>query len=158
MQPTTPPEPTTHKPKLAELLIQALALFEGAIEEARVELVKQGDNPKIDRRFPNAPNVFVISSSVLGANQKWDPFAHDWVAQYRYAADLLQTRRFAALEKLLEGSGYRDASHGMRTFAPEVIERIKAITGDLRLAVQDTGGNSYVQAATTVARRARTAP
>jgi hypothetical protein len=129
---------------LSTRLAHALALIDEAIVDASSKLGSGPDNPAI-KRHSDVPglNAFSIRLSDImkggrSTSGKLDPFTHDWLAQYRYARELVEKRKFAALRDLLAGQTYRDLSHGLRTFAPEVIEHIKAITGDLRAAVELT--------------------
>lgn len=131
---------TLTEPTLADRIRHALALIEVAVTEAKQKIGQQLDNPRIERRFENAKSAFVVDSKVLNDTSRWDVFFHDWTSQYRYAAELLEKRRFSALEKLLSGQSYSDSSHGTKAFAPEVIERVSAITGDLRHAISRLGG------------------
>lgn len=123
---------------LSERLAAALALIDEAIVDASARLKGQPDNPRIKRIGDpeKGASAFCINfSDVLQRGNQWDVFTHDWLAQYRYARELIETRRFGALAELLSTGSYRDRSHGRRSFAPEVIERVKAITGDLLLVV-----------------------
>lgn len=147
------PTPGQESASLSEHLTRALKLIDAAVADAAARVVAGPDNPAI-RRLGGASEgtgegagtgntgviAFAINFSEIGrrglsSSGSWDPFSHDWLAQYRYARELLEKRRFAALRDLLSGGGYRDPSHGMRVFAAEVIEHIKGITGDLRQAV-----------------------
>lgn len=131
---------------LSERLAHALALIDEAIADAAGKLGTGPDNPAI-RRIGGADKklvAFGINFSELGRAGRagsWDPFTHDFLAQYRYARELVEKRKFSALRDLLAGHTYRDLSHGLRTFAPEVIEHVKAITGDLSAAVALTDAN-----------------
>lgn len=139
------------KPTLTARLADALRLVDEAIAEASEQLANGPDNPRV-QRFSGSVSAFTVKLSDLTTRARmpgergtgpvhrtsWSVFDHDWLAQYRYARELLESRRFAALRDLLAGGGYRDASHGWRAFAPEVIEHIKAVTGDLRAAVSLT--------------------
>lgn len=131
---------------LSERLAYALALIDEAIADAASKLGTGPDNPAI-RRIGGADKkliAFNVNSSELGRAGRtgsWDPFSHDWLAQYRYARELVEKRKFSALRDLLSGHTYRDLSHGLRTFAPQVIEHVKAITGDLQAAVALTDAN-----------------
>jgi predicted transposase YbfD/YdcC len=92
--------------------------------------------------MPGATSAFVISSKDLFAGKgQWDVFYHDWKAQYRYVRELLTKRKFAALRTLLREEMYSDPSHGRRSLAPEVIAKIKDITGDLLTAVDATNAS-----------------
>lgn len=125
---------------ITERLHVALRELEAAIEEAGDQLKQQPDNPAIKRIGDSRIRAFVIQSSTLFRSPyPWDPFFHDWKAQYEYAYELLKKRRFAALRDLLQAQTYLDPSHGRRSFAPEVIEHVKAITGDLLNADDLTG-------------------
>ncbi len=141
-------------PNLTERLAEALRLVDLAIQDASQQLQSQPDNPAI-HRVSDRVSAFVLPLSEMtmrtrragevggppgsrGPRTSWSPFDHDWLAQVRYARELLELRRFSALRALLSGGGYRDPSHGFRTFAPEVIENISRITGDLRAAVEMT--------------------
>jgi hypothetical protein len=130
---------------LSSRLARALALVDEAITEAAARLEAQPDNPAITRHTPAGSKLtaFTINLSDIAkaggrSTGSWDPFSHDWLAQYRYARDLIVARRFTALRDLLAGLGYRDPSLGYRSLAPEVVERIRAITGDIRFAVEVT--------------------
>lgn len=139
------------QPNLTERLANALRLVDEAITKASVQLAEGPDNPRV-QRFSGSASAFTVKLSDLTTRARmpgergtgsvhrssWSVFDHDWLAQYRYARELLEARRFAALRELLAGGGYRDSSHGWRAFAPEVIEHIKAITGDLQDAVSLT--------------------
>lgn len=138
---------------LTARLSEALRLVDEAIVDASSRLGQQPDNPAI-QRVGGSSGAFVIklsdmttTKSLLGkpgeepkriTRTSWSVFDHDWLAQYRYARELLESRRFSALRELLSNGSYRDPSHGMRFFAPEVIDNIKRITGDLRDAVSLT--------------------
>lgn len=157
MSPAHPNTPASgpESASLSEHLTRALSLIDAAVADAAARVVAGPDNPAIRRLSgsnegagegagtgPGNTGViaFAINFSEIGrrglsSSGSWDPFSHDWLAQYRYARELLEKRRFAALRDLLSGGGYRDPSHGMRVFAVEVIEHIKGITGDLRQAV-----------------------
>jgi hypothetical protein len=138
-------------PNLSERLADALRLVDEAIASASQQLANGPDNPRI-QRLSGSVSAFTVKLSDLTTRARmpgergtgsvnrssWSVFDHDWLAQYRYARELLEARRFAALRELLAGGGYRDSSHGWRAFAPEVIEHVKAITGDLQTAVSLT--------------------
>lgn len=138
-------------PNLTDRLADALRLVDEAITSASEQLADGPDNPRV-KRLPGSVSAFEIKLSDLTSRARmpgergtgpvhrasWSVFDHDWLAQYRYARELLEARRFAALRELLAGGGYRDTSHGWRAFAPEVIGHIKAITGDLQDAVSLT--------------------
>lgn len=128
------------KPTLAERIQHALVMIEIAASETQKQISIQADNPKIQKRFEGCPSAFVVESSQLAIAGKWDVFSHDWKNQYDYASELIRKRQFSALEHLLSGHSYRDKSSGLKSFAPEVIEKISAITGDMRLAIQRIGG------------------
>lgn len=124
---------------LTDHLYRALALIDVAVSEAAAKVSAGPDNPAV-HRIRGAGNIiaFTINFSDIGRRKgsaSWDPFSHDWLAQYRYAKELIEKRKFSVLRDLLAGGTYRDPSHGIRVFAPEVIEHVKAITGDLRAAV-----------------------
>jgi hypothetical protein len=118
-------------PTLTELLDEALKRIDDAIADVSGQLDTQPDNPKI-KRASGSVSAFVISSKDIG--DRWDPFYHDWKSQYAYVRELLEKRRFSALRTLLQAQMYRDPSHGTRTLAPEVIENVKGLTGDLLVA------------------------
>lgn len=138
---------------LAARLNEALRLVDEAIADAATRLGQQPDNPAI-QRVGGATGAFVIRLSDMTTTKNlltkpgeepkrvsrtsWSVFDHDWLAQYRYARKLLETRRFSALREMLANGSYRDPSHGLRFFAPEVIDNIKRITGYLRNAVSLT--------------------
>lgn len=148
MAPKTPtpiPAPTS----LTSALAKALELVSAAVDDAAARVVCGPDNPAI-RRHSTQVTAFSINFSELGKCQtsarkpgqpckpgtgNWDPFFYDWKAQYRYAQELLEGRKFGALRSLLTSEGYRDPSRGFCVFAPEVIAHIKAITGDLQEAI-----------------------
>jgi len=142
-----------HQPSrnLTERLADALRLVDEAITKASEQLAAGPDSPRV-QRLSGSVSAFAVRLSDLTTRARmpgergtgpvqrtsWSAFDHDWLAQYRHARELLEARRFAALRQLLAGGGYRDTSHGWRTFAPEVIGHIKAITGDLQDAVSLT--------------------
>lgn len=143
--------------QLSERLAEAVRLVREACVQCAAEIVKLPDNPNV-QRLPGSGQAMVISSAIVFKRDRWDSFFHDWPAQYNYVAELLQRRRFSALRDLLAGHGYRDPSHGLRSFAPEVIERVKAITGDLSLAFDelDAGGVDRMVASRGVAAMPKT--
>ena len=130
------------EPNLADRIRHALALIEVAVEDVKQKIKSQPDNPKTERRFQGANSAFVVNSNVLDDTSRWDVFFHDWESQYRYAAGLLEKRRFSALEKLLSGHSYNDPSQGRKSFTPQVIEHVSVITGDLRSAISRIGGQA----------------
>lgn len=119
---------------LTTRLNDALRLIEEATEAASKKVTAGPDNPAIKRHGIG----FSIQMSEVLRKNSWDPFTHDWVAQYKHVADLLRARRFSALREVLANGGYRDRSHGWRGFAWEVIEHVRSITGDLQVAVAQT--------------------
>lgn len=124
----------TQEATLADMLAAAMKLIDEACDEAAKRIGEQPDNPAVER-VGNGKG-FVISSSEVFKTDNWDVFRHDWLAQYRHVQQLLQDRKFGALSELLSHGSYYKASHGRRFFAPEVIENVKRITGDLRAAVK----------------------
>jgi hypothetical protein len=149
METATPPTAT-----LTERLAEAMRLIDEAIADARSRLATQADNPAIHRLTQRAfvlPLSEVLSRKVgAGAVRprvSWAAFDHDWLAQYEHARELLAKRHFGALQEMLSNGGYRSASHGFRGFAPEVVENIKRITGDLRSAVKLTDMRGMTEAA-----------
>lgn len=114
---------------LTARLAEALRLVDEAVTDAIKKVEGLPDNPRINRISERS---FSIRFSDLG--KSLSVFDHDWLAQYRYVQELLQKRKFWALKELLSNGSYRDGSHGLRCFAPEVIENLKRITGDLLAA------------------------
>lgn len=123
------------KPLLSDRVREVLDLLDAAIADACKQLEAQPDNPLIRRFGAGRVVAFAINFSDLGISGRngtsWSVFEHDHLAQYRYARELLESRRFSALRDLLASRSYHDRSNGVKAFAPEVIDRIKAITGDL---------------------------
>lgn len=137
---------------LSDSLARALQLIDAAVIDASRKVATGPDNPAV-RRLDGNVNAFIIQSSEFGkvrlspdgkkhTGASWLPFDHDWLSQYRYARDLLVSRRFAVLRELLTGASYLDPACGRRSFAPKVIEHIQAITGDLRLPELDAASNN----------------
>lgn len=121
--------PSTSAGDLTVRLRAALLLLNEAIEGARDRIVEGGpDNPAVQRLGGSA---MAVPMSELTRMRSWDAFAHDWQAQYKCAAELLERRRFVALRELIETGRFRDGSEGVRRFAPEVIDHIRRIVGDL---------------------------
>ena len=100
------------------------------IDSCIKRLKSEADNPAITR-LPGASTAFTVSSSELGRVDAWDTFSHDWTQQYRYLAELLEARRFAAARELLSGKRYIDPAKGPRRLAPEVQALAFEIVGDL---------------------------
>lgn len=125
-------------PSLTSRLAEALLLVDTVIAETVTQLAEMPDNPKITRVGTDV-RAFRISSADVFASNKWDPFFHDGLLQYGYAKELMESRRFAALRILLQAQTHLDPSHGRRTFAPEVIARLKEVTGDLLIAERILG-------------------
>jgi hypothetical protein len=113
------------EPNLSTRVIEAMRLIDEAIANSAQQLDQAPDNPAI-KRVPGPTRGFVMSSSAMFASDNWTAFFHDWKAQYEFAKELLEKRRFSVLRKLLDGKSFED-----RTFAPAVIEKITVITGDL---------------------------
>lgn len=142
-------------PSLTVRIAQALALLDEAAKTASASLVDLPDNPAV-KRLPNS-SAFTVTITEMQRLGVWNGFQHDWHAQYAYARTLIEGHRFGPLRQLLKGGGYQDASHGWRVFSAEVIRQIKAITGDLRDLVSETGVARMSSGPATSARALATA-
>lgn len=126
---------STMPESLNSQLARALEMIELAGAEAAASIASGPDNPAIKR-------IGAAGFAELRRRDGWDVFRHDWVSQYRFAAGLIRGKRFTVLRDLLAAGSVREPGYGLRQFAPEVIDRIRAITGDMRLAANLTGAPS----------------
>lgn len=131
---------------LADALAAAMKQIDAACEDAAKRIGEQPDNPAV-RRLDASKNAFVIQASEVFESKNWDVFRHDWLAQYRHIQQLLADHKFGALSELLQTGSWYHASHGRRFFAPEVIENVKRITGDLRSAVKNVDATQVAKVA-----------
>jgi hypothetical protein len=110
---------------IAHAVSQANTTVDEAVNHACQLLDQCPENPAASN-LANNPRCFTVSSSSLLSGNNWSVFFHDWRAQFNVAKELLMTRKFGTLAKMLEG-----ASVEGQNFAPEVIEHIKRVVGSL---------------------------
>lgn len=108
---------------LSERLKEVEALLDQAIVKAGIRVDQGPSNPAA---MPLAGGAFVVRSSAMFASDNWSVFFHDWKAQYAHVKELLGAHKFSELRVLLDGKAV-----GQQKLAPEVIEYVKKITGDL---------------------------
>ena len=109
---------------LAKARRELLEVAQGSAQQVRAGQ----DNPAIRRISANS---FTMGSKDLGT-ANWSPFFHDWAAQYERLAELIETQKFSALAQVIQTGKLREAS--MRSglhFAPQVVEHLRAVVGDL---------------------------
>jgi len=139
-------------PHPLETLAQALSDADQLIANATSQISglidaigRDRDNPGI-QRFPGAVNGYVTSLSTLKSAKnakppsggpssastfRMDPFFHDWRAQYTMVKELVESRRFGAVKDLLEGKKIEHEARGRVDLAPEVIENLSNVIGNL---------------------------
>lgn len=123
---------------LTSQLAAAEALMAQAIADACSKLRALPGNPATTPVGNGSVKAFTVSSSsVFGSpGLRMDAFFHHWQSQYEAVAKLLEKRNFARVRELLEGKTVEVPGQGRTSLAPQVIENIKAVTGDLLLQVQ----------------------
>lgn len=132
-------------PTLSEALAHADGIIAGAVDRIGsliADFERTVDNPMV-KRFSESPNTFVISSKGLTLGS-WDPFAHDWRAQFKVALELVQERRFLALSDLLEGKKINLQQYGRISLAPQVAKLVKTVIGDLSAVAVPRGGVDHL--------------
>lgn len=123
---------------LTSLLAQAEALTAQAVAQCAAQLRALPGNPAANS-LSDTPRAFVMSSSAMFGNSggRWDVFFHDWPSQYDEVAKLLESRNFAKVRELLTGERVELARQGRTSLAPQVIENIRAVTGNLLLTPEE---------------------
>ena len=95
------------------------------ITEVRLKIQALPDNPRINRLSDRS---FILSSNQLGRN--WDPFYHDFKAQYQYISERIEKMETGCvvcwLDKLIKNE-HEYVNYNMIKFHPEVIAHIKGI-------------------------------
>lgn len=117
---------------LTQQLQQVHAALRQAANDSAAKVRGEPDNPAI-QRVAGSARAFTLRSSDLGSN--WSPFFHDWKAQYDLVAKLLEERKFGAVREILQTGKHRQggSAHGTQQLAEPVVQRIRAIVGDLQL-------------------------
>lgn len=119
--------PSNLENNLASSIARAIADLTAAANEAAEKLAGGPDNPAIKR---SGPRTLTIAMKDMGL-KNWTPFYHDWKAQYNELAEMLRAHRFAAVADAAT-TGSIKSKGGKRDLAPEVVQRLRAIIGDVR--------------------------
>lgn len=109
---------------LSQRLKDIAALLDHAIAEAATRVGQGPANPAA-LALPGGRG-FTMRSSAFGASDNWSVFFHDWKAQYEHVKTLLLAKKFSELRVMLDGKSVTN-----QKLAPNVIEYVKKITGDL---------------------------
>lgn len=121
---------------LVGLIASALSAIKGKLAIQALALEDLPDNPAILQRYGKA---FTLQYSALGTTS-WDPFYHDWKAQYQQVQTFLSSAMEDSKARTALASISRHSSDNYmgykRTYHPEVIAQVQPAINEVVLGLQ----------------------
>lgn len=115
---------------LEQVLTLAKSMVDSRLAEMAASLDNETDNPGILKREKKG---YVISSAALGTTS-WEPFYHDWLAQYKQVKEYLEnaltdSKARTSLKSLCE-HGNDNYKGYKRTYHPHVTEQLNPLLAE----------------------------
>lgn len=121
---------------LSEIIASALSVIKGKLAAQALALDGLPDNPGVSQRYCKA---FTLQASALGTTS-WDPFYHDWKAQYQQVQVFLTTAMEDSKARTALSSIDKYSSENYlgykRTYHPDVIAQMEPCIREVVLGLQ----------------------